>query len=303
MELEIGPYQVAVIETYETMNMPPFLIGRWNIRVKLAYKGLLWVGGAQVDPGFRGYLCCPIYNFSTKTVVLKFREPLAMIDFVTTTPYKDGECKRFDWRNRRMLLFSDYPPLDSGIEAEVQKFRESIQAAEKETTKSLDDANENTKTKLGVIHTRIDTFLGLVFTVVAVLFAGLGIVATTSPAERSFINPPAWVAAIALYFALRARSSADVVKEEWYSRRAGAFLIAGAVIIASLAFHWWDSRLSYNDLIGAKERASQAVTAIDKEKQDRETAVRDLRRQSDARLDELRQQIQRLQPLQSKGKK
>src|SRR6266567_903610 len=36
MNLEIGPYQVAVIETYETINMPEFLIGRWNIRVKLA---------------------------------------------------------------------------------------------------------------------------------------------------------------------------------------------------------------------------------------------------------------------------
>jgi len=29
--LTIGPYQVAVIETYETINMPKYLIGRWNI--------------------------------------------------------------------------------------------------------------------------------------------------------------------------------------------------------------------------------------------------------------------------------
>jgi hypothetical protein len=39
MEFEIGPYQVAVIETFETLNLPRFLIGRWNIRVKHAYKG------------------------------------------------------------------------------------------------------------------------------------------------------------------------------------------------------------------------------------------------------------------------
>jgi hypothetical protein len=40
--LTIKPYQVAVIQTLETLNLPDFLIGRWNIRVKFAYKGLLW---------------------------------------------------------------------------------------------------------------------------------------------------------------------------------------------------------------------------------------------------------------------
>lgn len=51
-EFEIKPYQVAIIETLETINMPRFLIGRWNVRVKKAYQGLLWVGGAQGRSGF-----------------------------------------------------------------------------------------------------------------------------------------------------------------------------------------------------------------------------------------------------------
>src|SRR5882724_11316708 len=40
MSFEIGPYQVAIIEIFETLNLPRFLVGRWNIRVKQAYKGL-----------------------------------------------------------------------------------------------------------------------------------------------------------------------------------------------------------------------------------------------------------------------
>ena len=299
MKLEIGPYQVAIIQTYETLNMPRFLIGRWNIRVKLAYKGLLWVGGAQVDPGFRGHLCCPIYNLSTRPVVLQYREPIAMIDFVTTTPYEEGECKKFDWQKGK-VLFPEYPLLDSGIEDEVKKFRQRIQEAEEKTKESLDRASKDTKSSLSEISSRIDTFLVLVFTVVAVLFAGLGIVATTSPAERSFINPPAWVAAIALYFAMRARSSSDAGKK-WYSRRALALVIAGAVLIVSLSIDSWGSRL-LNDLLGAKGLASRAVTAVGQEKEDRETAIRDLQRQSDAKLDELRQQLSRLQAGASKPK-
>lgn len=84
----IPSYQVAIVQIRETLNLPKFLIGRWNIRVKRAYEGLLWVGGAQVDPGFRGHLCCPIYNLSNKEVRLEFGDTLAMIDFVVTTPFK-----------------------------------------------------------------------------------------------------------------------------------------------------------------------------------------------------------------------
>ena len=55
-ELRIEPFEVAIIQTRERINMPDFLIGRWNIRVRLAYEGLLWVGGPQVDPGYQGFL-------------------------------------------------------------------------------------------------------------------------------------------------------------------------------------------------------------------------------------------------------
>jgi hypothetical protein len=41
-KITINPYQVAVIQTLETLNVPKFLIGRWNVRVTLAYQGLLW---------------------------------------------------------------------------------------------------------------------------------------------------------------------------------------------------------------------------------------------------------------------
>lgn len=85
--LIIDPYEVVVIETAERVCIPRFMIARWNIKVKLAYKGLLWVGAAQVDPGYVGHLSCPIYNLSTKPVKLKKGEALALIDFVKTTKY------------------------------------------------------------------------------------------------------------------------------------------------------------------------------------------------------------------------
>jgi deoxycytidine triphosphate deaminase len=77
-EIILKPFEVTVIETYEIINIPNNLIARWNIRVKLAYEGLIWVGGPQVDPGYKGHLYCPIYNMSDKNVTLKYKDDIKL---------------------------------------------------------------------------------------------------------------------------------------------------------------------------------------------------------------------------------
>ena len=98
MILLLSRTKVAVIKIKERICLPRFLIGRWDIRVSLAYKGLMWVGGAQVDPGFKGNLHCPIYNLSNKPVHLQPDQELAVIDFVKTTRFNENEryTKKFD---------------------------------------------------------------------------------------------------------------------------------------------------------------------------------------------------------------
>jgi deoxycytidine triphosphate deaminase len=84
--ISILPFQVVVIKTNEIVCLPRFIIGRWNIRVKHAYAGLLWVGGPQVDPGYVGHLFCPIYNLSDKPVTLLVDDAIAVIDFCEDDP-------------------------------------------------------------------------------------------------------------------------------------------------------------------------------------------------------------------------
>ena len=219
---------MAVIQTLETLNIPEFLIGRWNIRVKFAYKGLLWVGGAQVDPGFRGRLCCPIYNLSTKAVKLKHGEELAMIDFVTTTPFRYGVTKPFQWWHAdKKLLFEQYDTkLSSGVEHELKNIKDESSGAAR-------DVKE--------IEKRIDTFMTLTFTVVAVLFAGLGIIATRTPEQLGFFNPTVWVSALAFFFALWAfvgvRRDARGKQDSWLPPAAIALLVAMVAVMFCQLFY------------------------------------------------------------------
>ncbi len=147
--LEIKPYQVAIVETWEELNMPKNVIGRWNLRISGVYKGLLWVGGPQVDPGFRGHLYCPLYNLSTSSVILVFKEPFATIDFVRTT---SGRSVPFDQRRRKL---SDY---------ETQ----------------LESAPAETLHEVNQVQRRVQVFETTMLTTIGIIIAALAIIAGTS---------------------------------------------------------------------------------------------------------------------------
>ena len=92
------------------------------MRTRWAYKGLLWVGAAQVDAGFRGYLACPLYNLSNKEVELSFGDEIAVMDFVTTTPPTSKSGPFYEWRKRTRVTFREYEPekLQSALATDVK---------------------------------------------------------------------------------------------------------------------------------------------------------------------------------------
>ena len=87
----LPPHQVAVVCTQETLWIPRHVIARWSLRVTNIYEGLLWTGGPQVDPGWKGQLFCPIYNLAERPVVLQLGQPMFTIDFSFTSPL----CRRY----------------------------------------------------------------------------------------------------------------------------------------------------------------------------------------------------------------
>ena len=158
-ELRIPAFAVAIIKTRETINMPRFLIGRWNIQVSRAYQGLVWVGGPQVDAGYIGHLFCPVYNLSDREVVLYSGDAIAVIDFEKTTKFDEGKSKLYSESGLpENILFEDYKPhlLGSGLAKHAAKI-------------------EGFETQINAVQGRVHTFVSLTFGVVAVLFAALTI--------------------------------------------------------------------------------------------------------------------------------
>ncbi|HEV3317022.1 MAG TPA: hypothetical protein VG488_08645 [Candidatus Angelobacter sp.] len=241
-KLTIPPFSVAVIQTLETLNLPHHLIARWNIRTRWAYKGLLWVGAAQVDAGFRGYLACPLYNLSNQAVEVAYGDQIAVIDFVTTTPPTvASKPYSYSWRRRTRVTFREYQP---------EKLLSALATDVKDKLKDFEADLKGKEKKLGgdiaAIQARVDTFTSSTFTVIAMLFAALGL-AVARTAEPSFWSSTIWLAALSLWFAMRAYvltksglqhwarqtgSSWNHTRVPWKFEVAAGFAIATLLLVA-----------------------------------------------------------------------
>jgi len=170
-DLVIEPYELAVVSTYESLNLPSFLIGRWDLKVKRVYEGLLWVGGPQVDPGYRGKLFCPLYNLSDKAIKLRYKETIATIDFIKTTPWNPN-CKDWDGKPNAPRAFYDKFGLRSGL-THAWKL-----------TENLESRMEGLEVKADRFEQRIDTFQVITFTVLSIIIMALAVIAMAPFGEK-----------------------------------------------------------------------------------------------------------------------
>jgi deoxycytidine triphosphate deaminase len=86
-KLTIPRNSIVYVSMLEVINMPMYMIGRFNLKIDLIYQGIILGTGPQVDPGFRGRLSCPLHNISNNDVELEYGQRFATIDFVKTTPF------------------------------------------------------------------------------------------------------------------------------------------------------------------------------------------------------------------------
>ena len=180
--ITVQPFEVVVLETYERINLPEFMIARWNVTVGNTYRGFLWVGAGQVDPGFKGFLCCPIYNLSDKPQVLKYRDSLAVMDFVMTTP-PNRRSRDFavDFTLRKRIIFDDYnaDSLKSALITHAWDRLEKFDSEGKGLRATIEDLRNTVFNSVGILIAAI----GVVVTALA-LFVG-----DKSPSMVSQLSP------------------------------------------------------------------------------------------------------------------
>ncbi|MDR0472410.1 MAG: hypothetical protein LBH43_01895 [Treponema sp.] len=105
-ELPIKPNSIIFLGIKPMFNIPEYMVLRFNLRVKNAYKGLLLGTGPIIDPGYTGKLFIPLHNLTSNEYCIKNDATLIDIEF-TKLSYND----KWDLKNYSKLE-SIVNPLD-----------------------------------------------------------------------------------------------------------------------------------------------------------------------------------------------
>ena len=83
--------QMVGVLSYEKMELPLDICGRFGIRSTLARKGINAFGGLQLDPGWRGRLNLNLLNVGPEPIIISLHDPLFSVEFQKLEePAEDG---------------------------------------------------------------------------------------------------------------------------------------------------------------------------------------------------------------------
>lgn len=77
---QIMPGQMVGVLSFEHLEIPSNISGRFGIRSSFARKGINAFGGIQLDPGFRGRLTLNLLNVGPEPISIKYKEPIFSIE-------------------------------------------------------------------------------------------------------------------------------------------------------------------------------------------------------------------------------
>ena len=100
-KLVIPPFCSAIIELKETVDLYTvakneglMIAGRFDLKLKAIYKGLISQQATQVEPCYRGKLYCFVHNLGKKDITLKKDSKVATIEFSFVGQNRNEEIRK-----------------------------------------------------------------------------------------------------------------------------------------------------------------------------------------------------------------
>lgn len=133
--LTIEPFSTAIVSTYEHVKLPNNVVGRFNLRIAHALRGLIVQMGTQVEPCYDGPLFALLHNISDQPRNLRFRDydtrPFTIEFSYTSQPLSSDEEKLARKKVRRLRDFVPPDYAKGGIDLvlkELHRVSRSLEA-------------------------------------------------------------------------------------------------------------------------------------------------------------------------------
>nr|WP_306267023.1 hypothetical protein [Pararhizobium sp. IMCC3301] len=159
----IPPLGSVIVSTHEIVEIPKNVVGKFNLRIKLAVKGLFVQMGTQVEPHYKGRLFATLHNVSADPIELKLneekdeRERIFTIEFFFTNGDADPPKNPKEYLRLRDFIDNlsfTRSPLSTLLESfdaadpKLKEARELLGTAKAELKLAVDDEIRKTQEEL-----------------------------------------------------------------------------------------------------------------------------------------------------------
>lgn len=73
-KIVVEPFGSLIVSTHEVLELPANIVGKFNLRIKQALRGLFVQMGTQVEPGYHGRLFAVLNNITAEPIELDWEE-------------------------------------------------------------------------------------------------------------------------------------------------------------------------------------------------------------------------------------
>lgn len=152
----IEPFSSVVVSTYEIVKLPPNVAGKFNLRIKQAFRGLIVQMGTQVEPRYHGRLFALLQNITDRPVAILYKD-------YQTRPF----TIEFQYTSAEVILGPDRKEIltlkefvsDVRVSNTLSSMLDAAHKAEAENLKKLSDRIEKAEKDQLALDGRVDSEL------------------------------------------------------------------------------------------------------------------------------------------------
>lgn len=117
--IRIPTHSSIIFSTFEQVNLPGNIVGRFDLRIKWALQGLEFQAGTQIEPYYNGRLFGHIKNTTNREILIPYKERLLTVEFSYTSemadiPIAKRKNEKFNTSTIEGYL-SEYPVMEGSL--------------------------------------------------------------------------------------------------------------------------------------------------------------------------------------------
>lgn len=187
-KLILKPNSITFLTLEPVLQVPQYMVLRFNLKIPHVYKGLLLGTGPIIDPGFKGRLSIPLHNLTSNEYVFSYGDEIISIEVTKMSPihqYKVTPQMRLGKYIVREI--PNHRQVDQYLQRALEKTNSNSVVSS--ITSTTNDAKKQAKQAMRAVRTLYKVgFISLIGLVIAIVTAVINLLLPSYQLMQSVVD-------------------------------------------------------------------------------------------------------------------